>query len=72
LKDWGCDAIIFFNYNRINMGLSNSAVKEHMDALFTERRADNLRQRLSMLSPAERELAIVEELMSALDYFNIY
>jgi hypothetical protein len=37
-----------------------------MDALFTERRADNLRQRLSMLSPAERELAIVEELMSAL------
>ena len=23
LKDWGCDCIFFFNYNRINMGLSN-------------------------------------------------
>jgi three-Cys-motif partner protein len=66
LKDWGCDAIIFFNYNRINMGLSNTAVKEHMDALFTETRADRLRQRLSRLSPSEREMAIVEELVSAL------
>jgi len=23
LKDWGCDAIFFFNYNRINMGINN-------------------------------------------------
>jgi three-Cys-motif partner protein len=30
LKDWGCDAIIFFNYNRISMGLSNHAVQEHI------------------------------------------
>jgi three-Cys-motif partner protein len=30
LKDWGCDAIIFFNYNRINMGLSNLDVEEHI------------------------------------------
>ncbi len=66
LKDWGCDAIIFFNYNRINMGLSNSAVKEHMDALFAEKRVDSLRQRLSGLNPSERELAVIEELASAL------
>src|SRR5450755_3233879 len=26
LKDWGCDCIFFFNYNRINMGLNNEAV----------------------------------------------
>jgi three-Cys-motif partner protein len=66
LKDWGSDAIIFFNYNRISMGLSNSAVKKHMDALFTPKRADSLRQRLSRLSPSERELAVIEELASAL------
>jgi three-Cys-motif partner protein len=35
LKNWGCDAIIFFNYNRINRGLSNPAVQAHMNALFT-------------------------------------
>jgi three-Cys-motif partner protein len=66
LKDWGCDAIIFFNYNRINMGLSNLAVEEHMSALFTEKRAACLRYHLETLSPSERELAIVEEIANAL------
>lgn len=41
IKDWGCDCIFFFNYNRINMGLNNEAVKEHMDALFGEERANS-------------------------------
>ena len=27
IKDWGCDCIFYFNYNRINMGLNNQAVK---------------------------------------------
>ena len=36
LKNWGCDCIFFFNYNRINMGLHNKTVKEHMDALFAK------------------------------------
>ena len=66
LKDWGCDAIIFFNYNRISMGLSNPAVQEHMNSLFTETRANDLRQRLNLYSPPERELAIVEEIANAL------
>ena len=30
LKDWGCDCLFFFNYNRINMGLKNPIVEEHM------------------------------------------
>lgn len=46
LKDWGCDAIFFFNYNRINMGIDNEAVKEHMQALFGEEQAIVLRNRL--------------------------
>jgi three-Cys-motif partner protein len=66
LKDWGCDAIIFFNYNRINMGLSNLEVQEHMSALFTEKRVASLRARLERLRPSERELAIVEDLTNAL------
>lgn len=44
LKDWGCDCIFFFNYNRINMGLSNPFVKEHMRSLFGADRADQLRE----------------------------
>ena len=66
LKDWGCDCVFFFNYNRINMGLANRAVVEHMNALFGEERADALRERLGTMSPADRELTIVEELVAAL------
>lgn len=66
IKDWGCDCIFFFNYNRINMGLNNEAVKEHMDALFGEKRANELRSELDPLEPTQRELTIVEELCKAL------
>lgn len=66
LKNWGCDCIFFFNYNRINAGISNSKVKAHMDALFGEVRAESLREKVKNLSPADRELAVVEELAEAL------
>lgn len=66
LKDWGCDCIFFFNYNRINMGLTNPFVVDHMNALFGDERADDLRQRLKYVTPEQRELAIVNELGLAL------
>jgi len=66
LKDWGCDCIFFFNYNRINMGLANEFVREHMAALFGEVRAEALRKKLETLSPGDRESCIVEELCDAL------
>ena len=66
LKDWGCDCIFFFNYNRINMGLTNPVVRDHMAALFGESRAEALRQKLETLSPDDRESCIVEELCDAL------
>lgn len=61
LKDWGCDCILFFNYNRINMGLNNPHFVENMKALFGEQRAEELRKKLKRLSPKERELTIIEE-----------
>jgi len=66
LQNWGCDCVFFFNYNRVNMGLNNDAVREHMDALFGKERADLLRARLLGLRPEEREMLIVEELSQAL------
>ena len=66
LKDWACECIFFFNYNRINSGLSNPAVKEHMESLFGEERAAKLAMRLKPMTPAQRELTIVEELCEAL------
>jgi three-Cys-motif partner protein len=66
LRNWGCDCIFFFNYNRINMGLGNAAVRAHMDGLFGEEVADRLRAELSELAANEREIAIVEAISEAL------
>jgi three-Cys-motif partner protein len=69
LKDWGCDCVFFFNYNRISMGLGNEAVEEHIDALFGVKRANKLRERFAMkqILPSEREAFIVEEMKFALE-----
>jgi len=69
LKDWGCDCVFFFNYNRISMGLGNPAVEDHMDALFGKVRADSLRTKFKMqnVAPHEREAFIVEEMKKALE-----
>lgn len=67
LRHWGSDCIIFFNYNRINPGITNPAVKEHMDALFGVERAEKLRARLGRLKPVDRERAILEEVAGAFE-----
>jgi len=66
IKDWGCDCIVFFNYNRINMGLGNDLVKKHIDALFGEKRAANLRAKVSTLTVSEREEEILTTLSGTL------
>ncbi len=66
IKDWGCDCIFFFNYNRVNMGLPNSSVDKHMDSLFGQERANALREQLKLKKPYERELVIVEGISQAL------
>ena len=68
LKDWGCDCCFFFNYSRINAGLTNDAVEKHMDTLFGTDRANAIRARFAdkSMSPPEREAFIVEEMCQAL------
>ncbi len=69
LKDWGYDCIFFFNYARINAGLSNPRVHQHMCALFGDARAIQLRSELEPMQPPERESTIVNALAMALkDY----
>lgn len=64
--NWGCDCIFFFNYNRINMGLHNTVVEQHMNFLFGKERADNLRKQLELKRPHEKELIILEAICQAL------
>lgn len=66
VKDWGSDSIFFFNYNRINMGIPNQTVEDHINSLFGEERANNLRPKLVGLTPEKRELLILNELAQSL------
>jgi len=66
LKDWGCDCIFFFNYNRINAGLTNPSVEKHMTALFGDDALVGLRRALDGLVPEEREPVILGALKDAL------
>ncbi|MBR1164943.1 three-Cys-motif partner protein TcmP [Bradyrhizobium elkanii] len=66
IKDWGCDCVFFFNYGRINAGISNPKVETHMDALFGAERAAKLRTALEGMSPDDREALILEELSQAI------
>lgn len=66
LQNWGCDCIFFFNYNRINMGLANQAVREHMNALFGQEAAEQLRQRIEAVPAPQREVFIVEAISESL------
>lgn len=66
LCEWGCECVLFFNYNRINPGLDNELVTEHMEALFGRDRASGLAQMLPTLDPDEREIAIIEAISAAL------
>jgi three-Cys-motif partner protein len=70
LKGWGCDCIFFFNYLRINAGLGNPKVHEHMCALFGAQRAARLRVELGPLSPPERASRIINELSMALKQYG--
>lgn len=63
IKYWGSDCIFFFNYNRINMGLDNPRVAEHMNAIFGSEKAAVLRKNLKGLRPHERERRILNGLV---------
>ncbi len=69
LKDWGCDCIFFFNYARINAGLSNHLVRNHMEALFGEK-TQSLIESLTHRSPPEREALIIEALARSLKSYG--
>jgi three-Cys-motif partner protein len=66
IKDWGSDCVFFFNYNRINAGISNRFVDEHIDALFGAERAARLRTLVQDCTPAQREALVLEHLVQAI------
>lgn len=66
VRDWGCDCLFFFNYNRINAAITNPKVREHVDDLFGTAVAADLRRRIDRLAPGAREDLILTTLVRAL------
>lgn len=66
IKDWGCDCVFFFNYNRVNMGVNNEAIRQHMVSLFGDEQLSFVRHECKNKSPEERELIVVQTLCDAL------
>ena len=67
IQNNGSDCIFFFNYNRINMALSNNTFfDEHLAGLFGEKGMAQLKGMLADKKPAEREPIILEALIESL------
>lgn len=62
LKDWGCEVMFFFNFNRVNMDITNDAVTTHMQALFGPPRLAALRDAVAGLAGQMRQGAVMAAL----------
>lgn len=67
IKDWGCEVIFFFNYNRINMGINNNLVEPHMQALLGQQRLKEVRADMASLRPDARESRLMRATGEALE-----
>lgn len=60
LKNFGCDLVLFFSYNRINAAITNDNVEDHIVALFGEKGFQELKKKLAGKSPQQRVTIIVD------------
>ena len=67
VRDWGCETIFFFNYNRINAAIANPKVRPHMQALFTAARLAELQAQLKLADRDERPDIIFRHLGERID-----
>jgi len=68
LKNWGCEVLFFFNFNRINLALRNRSVRERMDELFGKERVERLKGELrGARSAFAKERIILAALRAALN-----
>ena len=66
IKHWGCECIIFFNYQRINPAIINPKQKDNMELLFGKERLAYLKNELPKLEAYDRQLLIIEKISEAL------
>lgn len=66
IENNGSDCIFFFNYNRINMALSNTSFDEHLVGIFGQDMVMSLKSQLHALDSKWREQVILNALVTTL------
>lgn len=66
IKDWASEALFFFNYNRISMGLTNPKVDHHMRQIFGDEWLKDLRENTANAVAKHRERVILTALKNGL------
>ena len=66
VKDWGCECIFFFNYQRINAAITNPTVESYIDDIFGKERANKLRKKVEGVKAGPRREIVLDELTDAL------
>ncbi|MDD4678209.1 MAG: three-Cys-motif partner protein TcmP [Tissierellia bacterium] len=71
VKSFGCDIILFFNYNTVQRFLKAEKVSPHMKGLFTEDIFNELIDYLNKISTADKEEVIMTYFKRALKSHNV-
>jgi three-Cys-motif partner protein len=67
IKDWGCECMFYFNYNRIRAAIDNPMVRQRMTAIFGEDRSESLRSELKATDQSKTEAAVLQSLADAMN-----
>ena len=71
IENKGSDCIFFFNYNRINMALSNNTkFDEYLEGIFGNKRVQTLKNDLRGMAAEDREPIVLNALIAALKENN--
>lgn len=68
IRSFGCDLILFFNYNEINRSISNKGVEKHISSIFTEQIHNELKELVKLTTTSEeRERVILNKFSEAIN-----
>lgn len=66
IKDFGSDCVLFFNFNRVKMGITNPLVDLHMKKIFGEETHEYMKQMVVGMDKDLKEPFIIEMLSQSL------
>jgi three-Cys-motif partner protein len=68
IQGFGCDVLMFFNYNRFNLDVSkaSAAIQRHLQGFLGDISLEQLRRQITNKDPADREAIVIEFVRAAL------